>query len=126
MNRKYVLTVAACLGIAAVSMTSAQASCPIAGQYGVKGKMTGASGYYKGEAVIKDEGGNCYVRWLPPNTSSGIGTYVDGTLTVDYLMSGHPGVVRYERTDDGVLEGSFWPKGHPTQILGTETLTPLD
>ena len=124
MNRKHILTAALVLGIAAVS--TAQAACPIAGQYAVKGKMAGAANFYKGEAIIKDEGGDCFVRWLPPNTSQGVGTYDDGVLTVNYMLGGQPGVVRYERTSSGVLEGSFWPKGHPAQILGVESLTPLN
>ncbi len=126
MNRKHILSVAAFLGIAAASIASVQAACPIAGQYAVKGKMNGAAHFYKGEAIIKDEGGDCFVRWLPPNTSQGTGTYADGVLTVYYTMGGQPGVVRYERGPGGVLEGSFWPKGHPTTILGVETLTPLN
>jgi len=124
MNRKIIFSVAALLGVAVTA--SARAACPIAGQYAVKGKLTGASGSYKGEAVIKDEGGDCFVRWLPPNTSQGVGTYADGVLTVNFSLGGQPGVVRYERTDSGVLEGTFWPKGHPTSISGVETLTPLN
>ena len=126
MKRKYLLSLAAVLGAAAVTMAQAQAGCAVAGRYMAKGHMTGASGSYKGEVIIKDEGGDCYVRWLPPNTSEGTGTYSAGVLTVNYMLGGQPGVVRYERSESGVMEGSFWPKGHPTNILGTETLTPLD
>lgn len=126
MNRKHILAAACFLGLAAASIASARAACPVAGQYAVKGKMTGASGFYKGEVVIKDEGGDCFVRWLPPNTSQGVGIYDDGVLTVNYTLGGQPGVVRYERSEDGVLRGSFWPKGRPTTILGVETLTPVN
>ena len=124
MNRTRILSLACLLGLAAT--VSAQAACPIAGQYSVKGRMTGASGFYKGEALIKDEGGDCFVRWLPPNTSQGVGTYDGGVLTVNYTLGGSPGVVRYERAADGSLRGSFWPKGQPTHILGIETLTPVN
>lgn len=126
MKRKYLLSLAAVLGVAALSMASAQAACSVAGRYMAKGHLTGASGTYRGEVIIKEQDGDCFVRWLPPNTSEGTGSYTGGVLTVDYMMSGKPGVVRYEMSDHGVLEGSFWPKGHPTDIEGTETLTPVD
>jgi hypothetical protein len=126
MDRKKFFSVAALFGIAALSIASARADCPIAGNYSVKGKMTGSQNVYTGDAIIKDRDGGCFVRWLPPNTSEGLGTYADGVLTVNYLLSGHPGVVRYERSQSGVLRGAFWPQGHPTQILGTESLTPQD
>ena len=126
MKRKYLLAAAAVLCAAVVSIANAQAACSVAGRYMAKGHLTGASGTYKGEAIIKEQDGGCYVRWLPPNTSEGTGTYADGVLTVNYLIGGKPGVVRYEMSDNGVLEGSFWPQGHPTQIQGTETLTPIE
>ena len=126
MIRKHLLSAACVLAVAALSMASAQAACSVAGRYMAKGHMTGASGTYKGEVIIKEQDGDCFVRWLPPNTSEGTGTYAGGVLTVDYLIGGKPGVVRYEMGDNGVLEGSFWPKGHPTQVQGTETLTPID
>ena len=126
MRRKYLLSLAAVLGVAAVSMASAEAGCAVAGHYMAKGKLTGASGFYKGEVIIQEQNGGCFVRWLPPNTSSGVGTYADGVLTVNYVIGGKPGVVRYERNDNGVMEGSFWPQGHPTDIQGVETLTPVD
>ncbi|MEI9888996.1 MAG: hypothetical protein WDN08_21340 [Rhizomicrobium sp.] len=126
MNRKRILSVAVFLGIATASIASAQAGCAVAGRYMAKGQLTGASNVYKGEVIIKDQDGGCFVRWLPPNTSSGVGTYADGVLTMNYVLGGKPGVVRYERSGDGVMEGSFWPQGHPTQIQGVETLTPID
>ena len=126
MKRKYLLSLAAVLGVAAVTMALAEAGCSVAGRYMAKGHLTGASGTYKGEVIIKEQDGGCFVRWLPPNTSSGVGTFGDGVLTVNYVLGGKPGVVRYEMSDNGVLEGSFWPQGHPTDIQGTETLTPID
>lgn len=126
MNRKHIVIVAACLGLAAIAATPAEASCAVAGRYMAKGKLTGHSNFYKGEVIIKDQDGGCFVRWLPPNTSSGVGTYADGVLTVNYVIGGKPGVVRYEHNDDGSMEGSFWPTGHPADIQGVETLTPID
>ncbi len=122
MTRVGILSAIAFLAVSG----AAHAACPIAGQYAVLGKLTGAAGNYRGEAIIKDDSGDCYVRWLPPNTSEGVGTYAGNVLTVNFMLGGKPGVVRYERGHDGVLRGAFWPKGQPMNISGTETLTPRD
>ncbi len=126
MKRKYLLSAGAFLGLTAFSIATAQADCGVAGRYMAKGQMTGSSSFYKGEVVIKDEGGDCFVRWLPPNTSSGIGTYAGGVLTVDFTLGGKQGVVQYKRASNGVMAGAFWAKGHPDDIQGTETLTPIN
>ena len=97
-------------------------ACPVAGDYLVTGQNTGASRQYYGEAVITDTGSGCNMRWLPPNTSEGSGSFADGALTIHYVLGGGRGVVRYELSSSGELAGVFWPEGQPTKILGSETL----
>jgi hypothetical protein len=122
--KRFVFSAAIALTAVVGSAWSAEAACPVAGNYSVDGHMSGHPRDYYGKAVIEARGGYCFVRWLPPNTSEGTGSYEGRTLTVDFVLGGNPGVVRYERSDDGVLHGKFWPKGEPEQLLGTETLTP--
>jgi hypothetical protein len=100
-------------------------SCPIAGQYYVSGMPTGGSRGYSGEAVITDSGHDCAIRWLPPNTSEGAGSLVNGIFTAHFLLGGERGVVRYERKNNGDLSGPYWDESNPSAIQGQETLRPF-
>jgi hypothetical protein len=101
------------------------AACPIAGRYAVAGQLTGGSGTYRGEATITSNGVGCYVKWFPPNTSEGSGTYSNGVLTVNFQLGNEAGVVRYDRLSTGELRGTFWSEANPNYIQGTERLIPI-
>lgn len=100
--------------------------CAVAGRYGVVGRVPGASGSYKGEAVIVANSTGCEMRWFPPNESAGTGHYSNGVLTIHFRFAngGATGVVRYQRAANGEMHGVWWMNGSESS-QGTETLRPL-
>lgn len=104
----------------------AQSGCSVAGRYSVIGRDPGSSGQYRGEALISANGTGCHVRWFPPNSSEGTGTYSNGVLTIYFTMAnnGATGVVKYDRAANGDFHGVWWLNGRESN-QGTETLRPM-
>jgi hypothetical protein len=122
-------TIAICIAtVLALSPAAAQTSspqCPIAGRYSVVGYVPGAVSPYRGEAIISASGTGCHMKWFPPNDSEGKGDYTDNVLTIYFTFAnGAPGVVRYTRSANGEMNGTWWMDGSPSS-KGTEKLTPI-
>jgi hypothetical protein len=112
--RTVLLSTCAC-ALAAASAAQAQSTCQIAGRYGVVGRIPGAIGSYKGEALISANATGCYMRWFPPNDSEGTGTYSSGVLTIYFTFAnGGSGVVRYERAPNGEFHGVWSMNANPS------------
>lgn len=123
-----VMGVALAAGAALVpaQIASAQSGlCGAAGRYGVVGRIPGAAGSYRGEAIVAANATGCEMRWFPPNDSFGTGSYSNGVLTIYFTFAaGGSGVVRYERAANGEFHGVWWMNGNESN-QGTETLRPL-
>jgi hypothetical protein len=121
------LAVVAAVSVPAPFMTAgAQGGyCPVSGRYSVLGRQPGASGTYRGEALISATATGCQVRWFPPNDSVGTGDYSNGVLTIyfTFAQNGASGVVKYNRASNGELHGTWWMNGNEGN-QGTETLRP--
>lgn len=108
----------------AMTWLSAAQACEVAGRYRVDGVQAGGGRGYSGEAEITPSNGQCAVRWLPPNTSSGRGDVRNGELEVRFGIGGATGTVVYKILPGGVLDGRWWLDRSP-QKIGQERLTPL-
>ena len=120
------VSVALIFGLATLpaSLPAQGSSCPVAGNYLVIGRVPGATGSYTGNATISANAGGCHVRWYPPNDSEGTGTYANGQLTIYFTFAnGGSGVVKYDRSPNGELHGTWWMNGNESN-QGTETLRP--
>ncbi len=117
-------TVFALSPIAAQTIVAPQ--CPIAGRYSVEGYVPGAASPYRGEAIISASGTGCQMKWFPPNDSEGTGDYTGGVLTIYFTFAtGGSGVVKYTRSANGELNGTWWMDANPSN-KGTEKLTPME
>lgn len=109
--------------VVATALQAQSKACPVAGRYFVVGRLPGAIGSYRGEAVISGKGTGCHVKWFPPNDSQGSGTYDNGVLTIYFTFKqGGSGVVRYMQSSPGVLDGVWWMNATPAS-QGTEKLS---
>lgn len=127
MNKtaRVLVAITATLGIGPPAANAQSGYCPVAGRYFVVGRIPGATGSYKGEALISANATGCAVRWYPPNESSGSGDYTNGVLTVYFTFAnGGSGVVKYNRAANGELHGVWWMNGNESN-QGTETLRPM-
>lgn len=98
--------------------------CPIAGIYSLVGSLPGGGGSYRGEAMVTAQDQGCFMKWYPPNDSSGTGYYVNGELTIHFRFAagGGTGVVKYTRTGDGTFSGVWWMNANRA-AQGSESLT---
>jgi len=111
---------AACLA-ASVATAAAQG---LGGSYRVSGKNFDGSSYSGTAEIVVTSSTTCRIRWVTGSTTSqGICMRSGSVFAASYRLGNAVGLVIYEITPNGTLEGT-WTIAEKSGV-GTETLTPM-
>jgi len=111
---------ATCLA-ASVATAAAQG---LGGTYRASGKNFDGSGYSGTAEIIITSDTTCRIRWVTgATTSQGICMRSGSVFAASYRLGNAVGLVIYEITANGTLEGT-WTIAEKSGV-GTETLTPM-